>query len=42
MSMHLIFVTLFTFFLVANGNPVDSSEKYEIVVCPENGCKRER
>lgn len=38
-SMHMIFVTLFTFILLANGNPVDSSEKYEIVVCPENGCE---
>lgn len=38
--LHLIFVTLVTFILLnVNGNPVDSSEKYEIVVCPENGCK---
>lgn len=37
--LHLIFVTLVTFILLVNGNPVESSEKYEIVVCPENGCK---
>ena len=37
--VHLIFVTLFTFILLVNGSPVDSIEKYEIVVCPENGCK---
>lgn len=37
--VHLIFVSLFTFILLVNGSPVDSIEKYEIVVCPENGCK---
>ncbi|CAG9800652.1 unnamed protein product [Chironomus riparius] len=36
MSLNLIFVaTFFAFILLVNGNPIDSNEKYDIVVCPE-------
>ena len=47
MSLNLMFVaTFFAFILLVNGNPIDSNEKYDIVVCPEgaqeqNGCKHD-
>lgn len=47
LSLNLMLIaTLFAFILMANGTPIDSNEKYEIVVCPEgaqgqNGCKRD-
>lgn len=47
MSLKLIlFATFFAILLSANGNPIDSNEKYDIVVCPEgahdpNGCKHD-
>lgn len=42
--LNLMFATFFAFILLSNGTPIDSSEKYDIVVCPEgaqtqNGCK---
>lgn len=47
MSLNLMFLTTFlAFILLVNGNPIDSNEKYDIVVCPEgaqeqNGCKHD-
>ncbi|KAG5679143.1 hypothetical protein PVAND_008734 [Polypedilum vanderplanki] len=35
-SLNLMFAaTFFAFILLVNGNPIDSNEKYDIVVCPE-------
>ena len=47
MSLNLMLIaTFFAFILLVNGNPIDSNEKYDIVVCPEgaqeqNGCKHD-
>lgn len=44
-AVSLSFATFFAFILLVNGNPIDSNEKYDIVVCPEgaqnDGCEHD-
>lgn len=42
MSLNLVFVTFVALIMLTNGNPIESIEESDIIVCPEgaaNACK---
>lgn len=37
LSLKFVIVTIFACILLANGNPIDSQEENEILLCPDGG-----